>query len=73
MFSENAFKHEDNRIRVMCIRYDISLEVVDVDVEKLEDGISHLRIAILQMLCLENLCKEEAAKKVNENIALRYM
>ena len=38
----------------------ISLKVIDGDVQNIEYEKRNLRIAILQMLCLENLYKKEA-------------
>ena len=38
---------------------DISLKVLDGDVKNTKPEISNLRVAILQMLCLERLYREE--------------
>ena len=41
----------------MGIIDDISLKVIDEDVENIQNDISNLRVAILQVLCLERLYK----------------
>ena len=55
VLSESDFKHEDNRIKKLGIIDDISLKVINGDVENIGHDISNQRVAILQMLCLEKL------------------
>ena len=38
---------------------DLSLKVIDEDFKNIQQEMSHMRVAILQMLCLERLHKEE--------------
>ena len=42
---------------------DISLTFIDRNVENTVQEMKNLRVGFLQLLCLENLYKEEAAKK----------
>ena len=55
LLSASDFKHEDNRIRVRGNIDDLSLRVIDGDVESIEHEISNLRVAILRKLFLECL------------------
>ena len=43
----------------------ISLKVIGGGVEKIEYEISNLRIAILQMLCVQSFHREEGVTKTN--------
>ena len=54
MLSESDFKHVGNQVRVVGILDDISLKATDGDEESFEHKVSSLRVATLQMLCLEN-------------------
>ena len=65
VLSEGDFKHEDFRIRVMGIIDDFSLQVKDGFVKNFVYDLSNSRVAILQMLCLECLPREE---KYNEKM-----
>ena len=62
---ESDFKHEDNFIKILDITYDKKLMIIDGAVENLEDQIGTQRFSILQLLCLENLYKEELARENN--------
>ena len=51
--------NEDFRIKVMGIRDNLSLKVIDAVVKKIEHEISNVRVVILRMLCLEQLCAQQ--------------
>ena len=59
MLSESDFKHGNNRIKVTSLIDDFSLNVIDEDVKNIQHEMINLRVAILQMLCLENLYREK--------------
>ena len=64
VLTEIDFKYGNNCIHVVNILDDISLMIIDEDVEKKNDGVkNNLRVVILQMLCFQWLYKEEAEKK----------
>ena len=50
-------------LRVLGVIDDISLMITNEDVENIGREINNLRIAILQVLCLQRLSKEEADKE----------
>ena len=56
---ENDSKHEDNRIRGMGLKDDISLKVIEGDRKIIEHEISHLKVAILEMIFTESLYREK--------------
>ena len=61
--SKCDFISGDKVIRVLSVMVDISLTGIDRNVENLVQGIYKLRVGFIQILCLLNLYKEEAAKK----------
>ena len=63
VFSGNHFTHEKNRMRTMGFSNDISLKIIERDVEHIENRISNLIVAVLQMLSLETLYKKKDNQK----------
>ena len=57
--SEIDFKHVANRIRLFSVIDDIPLKVIDEDVKNTENEIHILRLAFLQLLCLESFYEEQ--------------
>ena len=62
MLSASDFVHQDNRNRVLGIIDDLSLKVLDRDVENsdIAQELKNFRVGILQLLCLEELNEQEA-------------
>ena len=48
----------------MGVAYDISLMIIDGNVENLVQNLNDLRVVFVKNLCLENLHKAEAAKTI---------
>ena len=60
VLSECDFEHEENRISVMCLLDDISVNVIDGQLENTQHEFRNFRNTLLRMLCLESFCKKEA-------------
>ena len=63
VLSSRDINDEGLQIRVSDVIVDISLMPINRTVESLVEGVNKLRNGSLKLLCLENLHKEEAAKK----------
>ena len=59
LLSESEFEQESNCINLMGIINDISLKVIEEDVENSKHEICYLKVAILQISCLERLYTDE--------------
>ena len=64
--SKYDFMNEDNCIRVLAATDDISLTVIDRNIENIDRELNNLTVGTLQMLCLDKLYEEEADKENKE-------
>ena len=64
VLSKCPFIGEDSFIIALGVADDISLMIIEGNVENLVPGINNLRVVLVQLLYLENLQKEEAAKRM---------
>ena len=54
---------ENPQIRVLAVLDDISLMIIDGKIENVVREINSLRVGVLQLLCLDELYKEEGRKE----------
>ena len=59
LLNGKEFKDKTNGFKVMLDIDDTSLKIIDRDVKNIKHDISNLRIAILQMFCLERIFIDE--------------
>ena len=67
ILSKCDFMSEDKFIRVVGVMDDVSLMVLDKNDEILVHVMNSWKVEVLQLLCLENLHKDEAAKEDKED------